>query len=812
MNTLRYAFRLLWKSPGFTLTALLTLALGIGATTAMFSIIDSVLLRPLPFKDSDRLVRVWKRDGNSGYFDVSAPDVIDWRERATCFESVTATQEQRLALQSGSEASSLYGRKVLTNFFEVIGAKPVLGRVFRSVATTPAPEVVVSEKAWRSLFASNPQVIGRRVILNGIEHEIIGVMPKDFVPEDRAVDCWVPYAFTQSDLEHRDIAGWLVTARLKNSFSILEAQARVDAVMEQIHKENPSEPDYRSHLNALKTELVGASQHDLLLLLSAVCCLTLMICVNLGNLILGRNFARQRELSIRAALGASRTQLIAHSLAETSLLGLLGGVMGWLAANWILDLFLYAVGSFLPRASEVSLNGFAFIFATVLAVLMGLFTGLLPARVVTKRIADDLQEALRQKTGIGGRARGSLQKTLVLVQVACSVALLSCTGLLFHSFLVLRNANTGMARPEKVLTARLDLSPNSYPKDQDVVDFTARLQQNLERQPGVEAAGLINHTPLGHINNPVTAVPSSMSAVPQDQRKLAEYRVVAGNYFSAAGIPLIAGRLLDGRDDQVDDVHVVVNRQFVAQFWRDPQEAIGQKILILNGAGTIVGVTGDIRQVDLEKKPTPEIDFSFSTALRWAESVKIRLAGQMIDPTATVILRGKSSLPGEDLVAAVRNAVRMTDAALPVTEIKTVENLMDDNVSYRKFIVELFGGFAIGALLLATLGLYGVISYMVTQRTREIGMRIALGAQRSHILKLVTGSGMRLIFLGLILGIGSVLCLSRLVNGFLYEITAADPVTILATAALVSTVALLAHLIPLRRAMKIDPIVALREE
>jgi predicted permease len=326
MNLIRHAFRLLWKSPGFTLTVVLTLALGIGATTAMFSIIDSVLLRPLPFKDPDRLVRVWKRGGNSGDFDVSAPDVVDWRERAGCFKGVTATQEQRLALQSGVEAKPLYGRKALANFFDVIAAKPLLGREFHSVETTAANEVVLSEKAWRGLFAADSQVVGRRVVLNGIDHEIVGVMPKDFVPESQEVDCWVPYTFTQADLEHRDIAGWLVTARLTDGVSIQEAQARVDAVMERIHKENPNEPDYRSHLIGLKTDLIGTSQNDLLLLLCAVCCLSLLICVNLSNLILSRNFARQGELSIRAALGASRVQLIAYSATEMLLLGLLGGV------------------------------------------------------------------------------------------------------------------------------------------------------------------------------------------------------------------------------------------------------------------------------------------------------------------------------------------------------------------------------------------------------------------------------------------------------------------------------------------------------
>jgi putative ABC transport system permease protein len=255
-----------------------------------------------------------------------------------------------------------------------------------------------------------------------------------------------------------------------------------------------------------------------------------------------------------------------------------------------------------------------------------------------------------------------------------------------------------------------------------------------------------------------------------------------------------------------------VNRSFTNQFWKDPQEAIGQKILILNGSGTIVGVTGDIRQVNLETRPTPEIDFSFPTALQYARSVNIQLTGQMIDPTVTIMLRGQASLRGEDPVAAVRSAVRTTDSTLPVTEIKTVENLVDDNVSYRKFVVGLFAGLAILALLLATLGVYGVSSFLVTQRTREIGVRVALGAQRSHILRLVTASGMRLVFLGLLLGIGCVLCLSSLVNGFLYEITAADPITILGTAALVPAVALLAHLNPLQRAMKIDPIAALREE
>jgi putative ABC transport system permease protein len=813
-SAVRYAFRRLWKTPGFTLVAVLTLALGIGASTALFAIVDSVLMRPLPFKDPDRLVKIDTIMSRSEVVPTAAADFVDWQRRNQCFESITAGWDKGFAFHSGDEPREINAETVLPNFFDVIGAKPLLGRTFRSNDSAAAEAaVVLSEEFWTSQFSRDPQILGKKVMLDGLRYEVVGVMSGQFMPGSLAVDCWIPVVFTNADLQSRNIRGWTAIARLKPGVALANAQAEMTAISQAMAKEynNP----FGTHLVPLTEALTGHRRSQLVFLFGIVGCLTLIVCINLANLILGRNSSRLREVAIRTALGAGRWHLIGQFILETTLIGLIAGSVGWLVALFLLDLFLKIGASYIPKASPVSLNGKVFVFTLVLALLTGLLSGLLPAHTLVSHASADLQTPLRETNRAGSSVSYRLlQNGLVLLEVVGSVVMLCCTGLLLHSFLVLERTNTGISAPDKILTARLTLPNTTYPGDEDLVQFAKRLRESLQQEPGVQSVGLINLVPLSGVSTPLDFRLPSRSSDPDHSTPNPQYRVFDGDYFAAAGVSLIAGRLLNENDDQGDSINVVVNERCASIYWNDAKEAIGQTVNVFGGEPvTIVGVTSDIRQISLDQTPAAEVDFSLRGAWRLGRTLKVRLgAGDMMDSAFAVIVRGAGNLDRNSLVAGLRNATRKTDPKMPVQDIKTVDNLVGDTLSDRRFVMGLVASFAAAALLLASFGLYGVISYSVAQRTREYGVRIALGAGSKDILRLVIGNGMKIVAIGITIGLLLSLGIGRLLGAFLYGVSSYDPATLAGVAIVVTIVALLANYFPARRAMKINPITALREE
>jgi putative ABC transport system permease protein len=814
LSMLRYAIRRLRKSPGFTLVAVLTLALGVGASSAMFAIVDSVLMRPLPFKDPGRLVKIDTIIDRREVVPTAAADFVDWQRRNQCFESITAGWDKGFAFQSGDEPREINAETVLPNFFDVIGAKPILGRTFRSDGGAAAETaVILSENFWTRQFSRDPQILGRKIMLDGLRYEVVGVMSGQFMPGSLAIDCWIPVVFTNADLQSRSIRGWTAIARLKPRVALANAQAEMTAISQAMAKEykNP----FGTHLVPLTEALTGYRRSQLVFLFGIVGCLTLIVCINLANLILSRSSSRLREVAIRTALGAGRGHLIGQFILETTLIGLIAGLAGWLVAMFLLDLFLKIGASYIPKASPISLNGTVFVFTLALALLTGFLSGLLPARTLVSHASADLQTPLRETNRAGSSASHRLlQNSLVLLEVVGSVVMLCCTGLLLHSFLVLERTSTGMSAPDKILTARLTLPNTTYPGDEDLVQFAKRLRENLQQEPGIQSAGLINLIPLSAASTPVGFSLPSRSSDPDHPTPNPQYRVFDGDYFAAAGISLIAGRLLNENDEQGDNINVVVNERCTSIYWNDPKEAIGQTVNVFGGQPiTIVGVTSNIRQISLDQTPAAEVDFSLRSAWRLARKLKVRLgAGDMMDSAFAVIVRGAGNLDGNSLVADLRNAVRKTDPKIPVQEIKTIDSLVGDTLSDRRFVMGLVASFAAAALLLASFGLYGVISYSVAQRTREYGVRIALGAGSRDILRLVIGSGMKIVAIGIVIGLLLSLGLGRLLGAFLYGVSSTDPATLAGVAIVVNIVALFANYFPARRAMKINPITALREE
>jgi putative ABC transport system permease protein len=814
VSALRFSIRRLWKSPGFTLVAVLTLALGVGASSAMFAIVDSVLMRPLPFKDPDRLVKIDTIMDRREVVPTAAADFVDWQRRNQCFESITAGWDKGFAFQSGDEPREINAETVLSNFFDVIGAKPILGRTFRSDSGAAAETaVILSENFWTRQFSRDPQILGRKIMLDGLRYEVVGVMSGQFMPGSLAIDCWIPVVFTNADLQSRSIRGWTAIARLKPGVALANAQAEMTAISQAMAKEykNP----FGTHLVPLTEALTGHRRSQLVFLFGIVGCLTLIVCINLANLILSRSSSRLREVAIRTALGAGRGHLIGQFILETTLIGLIAGLAGWLVAMFLLDLFLKIGASYIPKASPISLNGTVFVFTLALALLTGFLSGLLPARTLVSHASADLQTTLRETNRAGSSASHRLlQNGLVLLEVVGSVVMLCCTGLLLHSFLVLERTSTGMSTPDKILTARLTLPNTTYPGDEDLVQFAKRLRENLQQEPGIQSAGLINLIPLSAVSTPVGFSLPSRSSDPDHPTPNPQYRVFDGDYFAAAGISLIAGRLLNENDEQGDNINVVVNERCTSIYWNDPKEAIGQTLNVFGGQPiTIVGVTSNIRQISLDQTPAAEVDFSLRSTWRLARKLKVRLgAGDMMDSAFAVIVRGAGNLDGNSLVADLRNAVRKTDPKIPVQEIKTIDSLVGDTLSDRRFVMGLVASFAAAALLLASFGLYGVISYSVAQRTREYGVRIALGAGSRDILRLVIGSGMKIVAIGIVIGLLLSLGIGRLLGAFLYGVSSTDPATLAGVAVVVTIVALFANYFPARRAMKINPITALREE
>ena len=803
LQDIRYGLRMLLKKPGFTAVAVIALALGIGANSAIFSVVNTVLLRPLPFNEAERLVRVYVTDAKRGIrrYPTSYLNFADWREQNRVFEHLAAYSSASATLAGGDIPELAEGVGSSADLFSVLGAQPALGRVFTRDEERPGGShvVVLSHGLWQRRFGSDPKIIGQQILFDGESTTVIGVMPPGFsFPLDQAqTEFWIPLD-PKTQLNAERGANYLgVIGRLKPGASVQQAQAEMEAIARRLEQEYPQKNTGRSvNLVSMYEDVVGEIRPALLVLLGAVSFVLLIACANVANLLLARAASREKEMAIRTALGASRWRVMRQLLTESLLLSLLGGSLGLLLALWGIDLLSAAIPDNIPRVKEIGLDLRVLGFTMGVSILTGLMFGLAPALRASQT---DLNESLKEggRGSTEGLRRNRTRSLLVISEVALSLVLLIGAGLLIKSFAYLREIKPGF-NPHNVLTASVSLPIVKYPEEQQQATF---FQQTLERAaalPGVQSVAVVDPLPMsGNLAMTIFKIEGRPPLAPGEQLA-ANSRAISADYLRAMGIPLLKGRALTERDSK-DAPKVMLINETLAQRFFPGEDPIGKRVtptIAPDFTAEIVGIVGDAKHRSLDKEAGPEYYVSYLQAPSSYMSLVART--EVSDPT--------------QLISALRGAVLQVDKDQPLSEIRTMEQLLANSVAKQRFNMFLLGIFAAVALLLAAVGIFGVMNYSVTRRTHEIGIRIALGAQSRDVLKLVMGQGMILTVIGVALGLAGAFAATRVMSSLLYGVSVTDPVTFTGVSLLLAGVALLACYLPARRATKVDPMIALRYE
>jgi len=798
LQDLRYAIRMLVKRPGFALVAIFTLALGIGANTAIFSVINAVLLRPLPFQEPDRLIRLWESFANGGYGSVSLPNLKDWNEQNSAFTGIAAYQTAGYSLQAGDSAERIPAATVSANFLNVMGVQPRLGRGFQKGEDEQGSNrvVIISDALWRRNFNQDQTIVGKKILLGGENYEVVGVMPPMFRFPSRLTELWVPLDLPAELRSNRGSHFYFAIGRLKPDATIEQAREQLVTIARRLEQQYPDSQTARSvRLVPLQEEVVQNVRPALLVLFGAVSLVLLIGCVNVANLLLARAAGRRREIAIRVALGAGRLRLVRQFLTESILLSLAGGVLGLLLGKWGLTALVTMASGVLPRASEISLDSGVLAFTFGLSLLTGIAFGLAPALQSSK---SDVQTALKDSGNAGSSPqRNRLRGALVIAEVSAALVLLIGAGLLLKSFWQLQRMDAGL-KPENVITMTLSLPQARYANAEEIARFRQQLLQRIDSLPGVQASGVINLLPLQQWGYNGNIYIEGDAPYQPGHAPIAEFRSVGGNYFQALGIPLLSGRFLD-EHDQANSPQVVLINQALAKSYLAGRQPLGVHLLD-NGKPTItiVGVVADVKQSGLTQASRPEI----YTPYQQASDRNTR--------TMSMVIRTQND--PNSVVSAVRAEIRQLDPNQPIYNVKTMSTVIDESVSDRRLNMTLLSIFAALALILASIGIYSVMSYTVTQSTREIGIRMALGARSSEVLKLVVGHGVMLTLGGVLIGTLGAFVLTRLLENLLFGVTARDPLIFATVPVLLVIVAVLACYLPARRAMKLDPVVALRNE
>ncbi|HEU5218978.1 MAG TPA: ABC transporter permease [Gemmatimonadales bacterium] len=803
LQDLRLTLRGLVRTKGFTAVVLLTLALGIGANAAIFSVVNGVLLRPLPFADPGMLVNLQHR---SPYSNVSEPEFHDYRRDMRTLERLAAYADYGANLSGDQEPVRITGARVSDGFFAVLGVAPLMGRTYapdeERPSQAPSPVIVISETAWRTWFGADPKILTREVRLNGIPRHVIGVMPAAFAFPDPKTAVWLPLRLNYDSLWTRNNHYMLMVGRLRPGATAAEANTEANLLTRRWIKDFPETyfPDQPlvADVEPLKDVVLNHSRPYLLTLLGAVAFVLLIACANVANLLLIRGEARRREFGIRTALGASSNRLVTQQLTESSVLALAGGALGVLVAWGGVGALVGLAPASLPRLEQVHLDAPVLLFTLAISVGTGLLFGLLPAlRAARGDAVGALKDGAR---GASSRGGNRVRRGLIMGEVALAVVMLSGAGLLVRSLRSLQQTDIGFD-DAGILTARINLPPLNYPDDAKAVAFVDQLEERIRALPGVTGVTMMGSTTGTGSGGTWSILIDGRVVKEIAQAPSADPQQISPGFFKTLGVRMLRGRAFTGQDRADAPPVAVINEAMARQLWPG-QDPLGHTLKMFNPQSpwvTVVGVTGDMRSSGIQRATPPTMFFPLSQAGRTAYYLPRQL-------TLAVKTTGRP----DALSTPVTRLVHELDPGAPVSEVRTLEEVMGSSLTSRRFTTLLLGWFAGLALLLAGIGIYGVIAYGVSQRTYEIGLRQALGADRGSVMALIVGEGLRLTGVGLVVGLVATLATGRLITSLLVNVTATDPATLLAVAALLGAVALVASWIPARRAMAVNPTEALR--
>ena len=821
MNDLRYALRQLAKAPGFTVVAVLTLALGIGANTAVFSFINALLVRPLPYQQPSQLVLIWERFATMGLerIPVSAPEYLDLEKELQSTTGLAAFNYRTFNLSGGDVPERISGAIVSPSLFPLLGVEPVKGRTFAREEQRQGHDdiIVISERLWKRRFNSDPMLIGRSLLLNGRSYTVIGIMPAKFefpIPLfgiqgnqfAERVDIWKPIAFTPLELKERGWRSYSLIARLRPDVSVAKAQAELDQLISnwiRAYPDNYNSGGFGARIYPFQDQVVGGMRTGLAILLGAVIFVLLIACANLATMLLARASARERELAIRVALGAGRWRLLRQMLTESVLLAIAGAAAGIILSVWGLEMLKQIGARTVPRLAEVNVDLVVLIVTAVVAVGTGILFGLIPAFATTK---PELTEALKDgaRSSTTGEERNKVRNSLVIVEIALALVLLVGAGLLLKSYTRIQNIDPGFDR-RNVLTAEVNLPETKYPQRESanyregeaMINFWNEALRRVQQLPGVEAAGFTTILPLSGSNSDSSfsiegRVPGKNEPGPDE-----EIRIVTPDYFRVLKTSLLRGRFFNESDNGQAPGVVIISDALAKKYWPN-EDALGKRITFSDPRKpdpkwlTIVGIVRSIRHRGLDLDPAPE--YYLPLAQR-AES--------------SMILTVRSGQDPRTLTSAIRREIQSIDLDQPIANVRTLETVTADSIAPRRMSMVLLGAFAGIALLLASVGIYGVISYLVVQRTHEIGVRMALGAQRSDVMRLIVGHAAKLVGIGTLIGLVLAFLSTRLLSAVLYNVGAFDVTTFLFVTIALAAVALLASSVPALRATRADPVIAL---
>ena len=806
LQDLRFAVRQMLRKPGFTTVVVLTMALGIGANAAIFSVLDTVLLRPLPYNNPEKLIKVWSRFTGIGMPNdqnwVSAPEFRDMQQSNHSFSELAAMAGGSVNLGVKGSPQRVVGASVSPSLFPMLGVQPLLGRTFLAEEAQQGRdhEVLLSYGLWRRVFAANPGVIGSTIDIDGVPMSVVGVMPSGFAYPDQT-EIWGPLSFSPDDLSEnsRGNHGLEVLGRIKPGLSFAQVQADMDGVGRTMVVDHPAYPyskfNFGIILHPLLEETVGDVKTSLLVLMAAVGLVLLIACANIANLLLARATERQHEMETRMALGASSGRVARQLVTESVLLAFVGAGVGLAATPLILRGLVAIASKSLPRAIDSSIDGRALALMAIVSLATGILFGLAPAVQLGRK---GNFQVLKTGRNTEGKRPKRLRSVLVVCETALSLVLVVAAGLLLRSFAQILRVDPGF-RPERVLTMRVALPDAVYSKPEQVRGFYNRLLDQVQKLPGVQAAGAVSALPLGAEGGSGTVTVDTQSVRLEDTTPEADQRVVTPDYFKAMGISLVRGRFFDGRDSDTAPPVAIIDESLAANFWPN-QDPIGKR-LHLGGRQaklpwmTVVGVVRHVRNRTLEARSRVEVYWPHSQRPYGAMTLAVLASGNPVS-----------------LVPTIQREVAAIDPDLPVYRVRTMTEVMGESLERRRLALILLGVFAGLALLLAAVGIYGVTAYSVAQRQVEIGVRMALGADRGMVMRMMMRSGMGPIAIGLCLGIALALFLTRLMSGLLFAVRATDPLAIGGASLVLVAAASLAVLIPARRATRVNPVVALRYE